>query len=94
MQYEISKASRRPLVHLDYDAESCYDRIIPYFAMLTSRAFGMHRNICVVNAIALRQAKYFLKTQLGISEESYSHSDIKPLYDTGQEALTLLCSGA
>jgi hypothetical protein len=25
MQYEISKASRPPLVHLDYDAESCYD---------------------------------------------------------------------
>jgi hypothetical protein len=84
MQYEISKACRRPLVHLDYDAKSCYDRIIPSVAMLASRAFGMHRNICVINATTLRHAKYLLKTQVGISEPSYSHSDFKPLYGTGQ----------
>jgi exonuclease III len=84
LQYEISKASRRPLVHVDYDAESCYDRIIPSIAMLASRAYGMHRNICVINATTLQEAKYLLKTQLGISETAYSHSSLRPLYGTGQ----------
>ena len=35
-QYEISRASKRPLVHLDYDATACYDRIILPIACLIS----------------------------------------------------------
>ena len=33
-QYEISRASKHPLVHLDYDATVCYDRIILSMASL------------------------------------------------------------
>ena len=35
-QYEISSASKHPLVHLDYDATACYDRIILPMASLIS----------------------------------------------------------
>ena len=35
-RYEISQASKRPLVHLDYDATACYDRIILPMASLIS----------------------------------------------------------
>ena len=35
-QYEISRASKRPLVHLDYDATACYDRIILPMASVIS----------------------------------------------------------
>jgi hypothetical protein len=62
--------------------------------MLASCAFGLHRNICVINATTLRHAKYLLKSQLGISETSYSHSDLKTLYGTGQgsaNSLMLWC---
>ena len=34
LQYKISRASKRPLVHLDYDATACYDRIILPMASL------------------------------------------------------------
>jgi hypothetical protein len=84
LQYDICRASRRPLIHLDYDAASCYDRIIPAMASLISRGYGMHKNICLVHATTLEQARYLLKTQLGIGKESYSHNSVFPLYGTGQ----------
>ena len=85
-QYEISRASKRPLIHLDYDATACYDRIVMNFGSLASRSFGQHRSIVFINASTLEQAKYYLKTQLGISERSYKHCKIFPIYGSGQGA--------
>ena len=83
-QYEISRASKRPLVHLDYDATACYDRIILPMASSISRAHGQHHSIVLINAITLKSARYLLKTQLGISTTSYSHCDLFPIYSSGQ----------
>jgi hypothetical protein len=41
MQFEISRASRKMMVQTNYDATSCYDRIIPNLAMLVSRKNGI-----------------------------------------------------
>jgi hypothetical protein len=84
LQYKISRASRRPLIHLDYDASSCYDCIIPAMASLISRGYGMHQNICFVHSTTLEEAKYLLKTKLGVSEDFYQHCKSFPLYGTGQ----------
>ncbi len=40
LQLELSRATRRTLIQTNYDAASCYDLIIPNFAMLASRQFG------------------------------------------------------
>ena len=85
-QNEICHASRRPLVHLDYDATSCYDRITLNMANIISRSFGLHRNITTINATTLQKAKYMLKTQLGKSQCSYTHTPKCPLYGIGQGA--------
>ena len=55
-QYEISQASKRPLVHLDYNATTCYDRIILSMASLIARAHGQHRSIVLINATTLKSA--------------------------------------
>ena len=86
MQYEISRASKRPLVHMDYDATACYDRIVMNFGSLASRAFGQHRSITFINARNLAEAKYYLKTKLGVSERFYKHCQIFPIYGSGQGA--------
>ena len=83
-QYEISRASKHPLVHLDYDATACYDRIILPMASLISRAHGQHCSIVLINATTLKSARYLLKTQLGISSTSYSHSELFPIYGSRQ----------
>ena len=85
-QYEISLSSKRPLVHLDYDATACYDRIVMSFGSLASRSYGQHRSVVFINAATLEDAKYYLKTQLGVSEKFYKHCKIFPIYGSGQGA--------
>jgi hypothetical protein len=72
------------LLNLDNDASSCYDRIIVSLSSLINRKYGQHRQIVLVNALTLKQAKYKLKTELGVSEKSYTNSTIFPLHGTGQ----------
>lgn len=42
LQYEISRASKRLLVHNDYNATVCYDQIIMNMGGLISQGFGQH----------------------------------------------------
>ena len=84
LQNKICCTSRRPLVHLDYSTASCYDRITLNMASIISRSYGLHRNITMINATTLQKAKYVLKTQLGASQCSYSHTPERPLYRIGQ----------
>ena len=80
LKNEISNCSRKCLVNFDNDASSCYDRIIPALASLIGRAKGLHRNVTYVHAQTLKEAKYKLKTNLGLSETSYTHCDAFPIY--------------
>jgi hypothetical protein len=84
LQWETTRASRKTLLRMDFDASSCYDRIIPSIASLASRSFGQHQTLCFIHATFLRQAKYKLKTKLGLSDEDYSHCHLHPIYGTGQ----------
>jgi hypothetical protein len=84
LKNDISYASRKSLINFDNDATSCYDRIIPALASLLGRRHGLHKNIVFVHATTLREAKYKLKTVLGVSDEFYSHCQFYPIYGTGQ----------
>ena len=44
----------------------------------------MNRKICVVQGKTLEEAKYFLKTKYGISDEFIEHSYAQPLFGSGQ----------
>ena len=84
LKNEISHASRKSLINFDNDAASCYDRIIPALASLIGRKHGIHQNVIYVNARTLQEAKYKLKTLLGISDEFYQNCTAYPIYGTGQ----------
>jgi exonuclease III len=84
IQLEISRASNTTLCCTDFDATSCYDRIIPSIASLAGRSFGQNQVLCFVHAKFLAEAKYLLKTKLGISEEVFSHCTPHPIYGNGQ----------
>ena len=84
LEYEITRFTRRPLVHFDNDATSCYDRIPCFLANLASRKYGMHKNVCIVQARTLEHAKYYLRTKLGISKEYAQHTRECPWFGTGQ----------
>ena len=84
MQFEIARASRKTLVQTNYDAMSCYDRIIISLAMLVSRKYGVPMFTTESNARTLENAEYRIRTELGVSETGYTHSDEFPIYGTGQ----------
>lgn len=86
LQYKITRASKRPLIHLDYDATACNDRTVLSLSSLISRSYSQHRSIVFLNATTLRDTRYLLKTHLGVSEASYSHSQQFPIYGIGQGA--------
>ena len=52
-QFEISRASRKTFAQTNYDAISCYNRIIPNLAMLVSRKFGVSKATALTNAETL-----------------------------------------
>jgi hypothetical protein len=61
IQWETSRASRRFLLRMDFDASSCFDRIILNIASLAARSSGQHE-VCSIHGNFIRQAKFFLKT--------------------------------
>ena len=84
LQNEISRLCRKYLIKFDNDATSCYDRILVALAAILSRKYGCPKNVTFVMANTLKEAKYKLKTQLGVSEEFYRHCELRPIYGTGQ----------
>jgi hypothetical protein len=83
VQWENTRASRRYILRMDFDASSCYDRIIPSIASLAGKSYDQHQALCFVYTF-LQQAKYVVKTKLGLSDEEYSHCRLHPIYGTGQ----------
>ena len=84
LQFDLSRVSRKTLVLTNYDATSCYDRIIPSVAMLASRKFGMPKSVTLANARTLENANYRIRTDLGLAPTGYSHTPEHPIYGTGQ----------
>ena len=84
LEYEFSRLTRTKTIHFDNDATSCYDRIPCFLANVVSRKYGMHKQVCIVQGKTLEQAKYHLKTKLGISPEYVTHSFECPWFGTGQ----------
>ena len=69
---------------LYFDATSCYDRIIESVASLPVRSYGQNKSLCFIHARHLREARYLLKTQMGVSNGEFKHSWLFSIYRTGQ----------
>jgi exonuclease III len=100
LQMDYTFATRYPHIKFSNDATSCFDRIIPSVSSIIARSYGLHRNIANMQGNMLLNAVYKIKTQLGISDASYSHSEESPIFGTGQGSSsspsiwTLYCSAA
>ena len=86
LEYEYSRLTRRPTFMLDNDATSCFDRIPAFLGNVMSRKFGMSKQVCIVAGRTLKEAKYYLKTKIGISNTCVTHSRAMPWFGTGQGA--------
>lgn len=83
-QRQISQTTRTTLIQLNFDASSCYDRIIPSLAGLSSMAMGMTANNVAANTTTLQKARYHLKQGHKIHPSFYSHNNPHEIYGSGQ----------
>ena len=60
------------------------NRILLALATVNSRKHGVHKNVTVVTGKTLEEARFRIKTQLGVSESFYTHSTAIPIYGIGQ----------
>jgi hypothetical protein len=58
LEYEVTRLTRRNLVHFDSDATSCYNRIQVFIGNVISRQYGLHKNVVGVQGGTLAEAKY------------------------------------
>ena len=84
LQTEVSRLTRKSLVLMNFDATSCYDRIIPNLANMASRKYGVPATVAQMNSVTLERNHYRLRTGLGTSTSGYSHSHDSPIYGIGQ----------
>eukprot|EP00957_Ditylum_brightwellii_P147614 11241655-Ditylum_brightwellii.AAC.1 len=73
LKYDISYSLRKTSINFDNDAASCYNQILPNISSLIMHKKGMSRDVTFVHANMLEEAKYRLKTALGISDDYYTH---------------------
>ena len=86
LQTEMSRITRKSLVLMNFDATSCYDRILPSLANLASRKFGVPPTETQMNVLTLEKTSYRLRTGIGMSPTGYSHCEENPIYGIGQGA--------
>jgi hypothetical protein len=57
-----------------------------FIANVISRKYGMNRRVCIVHGSTLAEAKYYLKTKLGVSDDLIQHCSAHPIFGNGQGA--------
>ena len=76
--------TKTDITTFDNDAKSCYDQIVMSYAMLRSQQLGMPQSACKCLGNFLDNTNYYLKSQMGISEESWTSTTKLPTHGPGQ----------
>jgi hypothetical protein len=83
-QTEMVMVTRTTLVKFNNEATACFDRILVHLLNLCLRLFEMPKKLTTILGELLRVARYAVKTGIGISKETYHHSDESPAFSLGQ----------
>jgi endonuclease/exonuclease/phosphatase family metal-dependent hydrolase len=84
MQQEISRMARIPYIQVNYDAQACYDRIIPSIALYVSRKHGVHPNVLNIFQDVLENTRYIIKLGDVVTKKHYGKTNTQPFFGTGQ----------
>jgi hypothetical protein len=68
------------------DISGCFDRIVAPVISILNLKNGCPPAAVDMHATTLQNAKYHLKTKMGVSDDFYSHSKTTPVYGNGQGA--------
>lgn len=83
-KYLHSQLTCSSMATMDNDAKSCYNRILASLALIISHHFGVPEELCKTVGNTLRLMQLRLRTDMGVSDEYYSHSSDTPIHGVGQ----------
>jgi Reverse transcriptase (RNA-dependent DNA polymerase) len=81
---ETSRFTRTPFIQINYDAQACYDRIIPDIAFAISRKHGVHHKIIQMVQETMKSSKCYIKLRSHVTSQFYCNKETTQLYGTGQ----------
>ena len=76
--------TNKSYIQINYDAQACYNQIIPLVALEVSRKHGVHSNILSLVQKVMQQSKYFIKIGTQVMASYYGNNEATTLYETGQ----------
>jgi hypothetical protein len=82
---DLSRILRMNMARFDNDKSACYDRIIVTLGMLAAQCCGIPDNAISTHSLALQFMRCAVKTVHGVSKETYTGTDIEPLFGAGQQ---------
>ena len=82
-QTETAMVTRHPLIWCNNDLKQCFDHIMSHLTQLNHQSFGLPSNIAKNLGNFLEQVIYKIKTAMGVSDRSYSHTRENGVFGTG-----------
>jgi len=82
--YNISHQSLTSCAFMDDDARACYDRIVTSPSSAECRRWGVSHNMASFTNTFIEEQNFHIRSAYGISEDSYSFSEDKPIQGSGQ----------
>ena len=86
MSIDLQRVSGQEAVLVDYDATSCYDRVLPSFAEFACRRLGLHPGDSSFLPKLLSSLRHHILIDGNRTEGFFPHQDPLPVYGTGQGA--------
>jgi hypothetical protein len=84
LRYSVGRLTLTDYATFDNDAKSCFDRIVMLPASLIAQRLGMDPKVCKLFIKTLRTVRYYVKTQMGISDGFYSTTETSTIHGPGQ----------
>ena len=84
IQHEITRFTRQTYNQVNFDAQACFDRIIPNLAIRLSYKYGIPSTVLQTYQTTLKETKYFIKIGHHITKEFYKSTEENVLFGTGQ----------
>jgi hypothetical protein len=83
LTYAFARLSKTGLGTFNYDAKSCFDRIMAALALIYCIALGMPDAPCQIHGQAISKMKHYAKTLQGTSQNYYSNALNGPVFGSG-----------
>jgi hypothetical protein len=84
LQQDLTWMMQQTYAQINYDAQACYNRIIPNLAITVSQRYGMLQKELNIFHHTLMQMKYIVKIGVTISKSSYGSNNTPLFFDSGQ----------